>query len=188
MDEIVKQALAKWPHVPDCYGWLGLDARGNWYLRDDQAQAAGEFSSGILAAKGSQLRHEKLISFIQRNYQCDDRGCWAFQNGPQRVFVELEITPWIWRVNADFSVQTHNGDKGRVERCILDERGRLYLEAREGFGLLHTQDMVLAADAMESMGWPLEEMYARDLPSRYGYVCSPTKLMADSAADNKKPA
>jgi hypothetical protein len=75
-----------------------------------------------------------------------------------------------------------------VERCILDERGRLYLEAREGFGLLHTQDMVLAADAMESMGWPLEEIYARDLPSRYGYVCSPTKLMANSGADNKKPA
>ncbi len=28
MDDIVKQALAKWPNVPDCYGWLGLDARG----------------------------------------------------------------------------------------------------------------------------------------------------------------
>ncbi|MFM8464156.1 MAG: DUF2946 family protein, partial [Burkholderiaceae bacterium] len=22
MDEIVRQALAKWPNVPDCYGWL----------------------------------------------------------------------------------------------------------------------------------------------------------------------
>ena len=26
MDEIVKQAMAKWPNVPHCYGWLGLDA------------------------------------------------------------------------------------------------------------------------------------------------------------------
>ena len=40
MDDIVKQALAKWPNVPDCYGWLGLDARGHWYLRDDAVQAA----------------------------------------------------------------------------------------------------------------------------------------------------
>ena len=46
MDDIVKQAMAKWPNVPDCYGWLGLDARGNWYMRDDPAQASGHFDSG----------------------------------------------------------------------------------------------------------------------------------------------
>ena len=34
MDDIVKQAMAKWPNVPACWGWLGLDARGNWWLRD----------------------------------------------------------------------------------------------------------------------------------------------------------
>ena len=28
MDDIVKQAMAKWPNVPHCYGWLALDARG----------------------------------------------------------------------------------------------------------------------------------------------------------------
>ena len=27
MDEIVKAALKKWPNVPDCRGWLALDAR-----------------------------------------------------------------------------------------------------------------------------------------------------------------
>ena len=52
MDDIVKQALAKWPNVPDCYGWLGLDARGLWYMRDDRAQAAGAFASGLRGAKG----------------------------------------------------------------------------------------------------------------------------------------
>ena len=41
MDDIVKQAMVKWPNVPHCYGWLGLDARGNWYMRDDKLQAAG---------------------------------------------------------------------------------------------------------------------------------------------------
>ena len=100
MDDIVKQALAKWPNVPHCYGWLGLDARGNWYLRDDRTQAAGPFA----VAKGSMLQHEKLIDFIQRNYEHDDAGQWFFQNGPQRVYVELEAAPWVWRVGEDFSV------------------------------------------------------------------------------------
>ena len=30
MDDIVKAALKKWPNVPHCYGWLALDARGDW--------------------------------------------------------------------------------------------------------------------------------------------------------------
>ena len=34
MDEIVKAALRKWPQVPHCYGWLALDARGDWYMRE----------------------------------------------------------------------------------------------------------------------------------------------------------
>ena len=52
MDDLVRQALAKWPNVPDCYGWLGLDARGQWYMRDDRVQAAGPFAQH----KGSVLR------------------------------------------------------------------------------------------------------------------------------------
>jgi len=32
MDEIVKAAIAKWPNVPHCYGWLALDARGQWRI------------------------------------------------------------------------------------------------------------------------------------------------------------
>lgn len=87
MDDIVKQALAKWPNVPDCYGWLGLDARGDWYMRDDAVQAAGDFAK----SKGSKLQHEKLIEFIGRNYDADANGNWFFQNGPQRVYVELEV-------------------------------------------------------------------------------------------------
>jgi hypothetical protein len=90
MDDIVRQAIAKWPNVPHCYGWLALDARGNWYMRDDRTQAAGPFPQ----SKGSLLRHEKLVDFIHRNYDCDERGCWFFQNGPQRVYVELETAPW----------------------------------------------------------------------------------------------
>ena len=63
MDDIVKHAIAKWPNVPACVGWLGLDARGNWYMRDDDAQAVGPFVSDAAdparraSARGSRLLH-----------------------------------------------------------------------------------------------------------------------------------
>ena len=188
MDDIVKQALAKWPNVPDCYGWLGLDARGNWYMRDDRVQAAGPFSSllagGTLQSKGSLLKHEKLIDFIQRNYESDASGCWFFQNGPQKVYVELEATPWIWRISRDanpdstlsFSVTSHDGRAAQVQRCVLDGQGRVYLAADIGFGLIHTQDVALAADAVEAGVWVPQEMPSSELPQRFGYVNSPQQL------------
>ena len=66
MDDIVKQAMAKWPNVPACYGWLGLDGRGQWFLRDAEAQACGGFASGIECAKGNALRHDRLLALITR--------------------------------------------------------------------------------------------------------------------------
>ena len=175
MDDIVRQAMAKWPNVPDCYGWLGLDARGNWYMRDERAQAAGAFDSGQPGGKGSLLKHEKLIEFIQRNYAADARGRWFFQNGPQRVFVELEATPWIWRIEADGTVHAHSGQPVAVQRCVLDELGRVYLQTSLGFGLVHTQDVARAAEMVEAGRWvPVEEPGA-ELPRRHGYVRSPQR-------------
>ena len=176
MDDLVRQAIAKWPNVPDCYGWLGLDARGNWYMRDDRTQAAGPFSAadgGTPASRGSLLRHDKLIDFIQRNYESDGAGRWFFQNGPQRVYVELELTPLVWRVAGDFSVRAHTGAAATVQACVLDEQGRLYLQCDAGFGLVHTQDMSLAADAVEQGLWTPQDMPAASLPERFGYVRSP---------------
>lgn len=169
MDDIVRQAIAKWPNVPHCYGWLGLDERGNWYMRDDRVQAAGPFPQ----AKGSLLRHEKLVAFIHRNYERDDQGQWFFQNGPQRVYVELQATPWIWRVNPDGSVSSHTGAPAQVRACLVDASGRLYLETDLGLGLVHTQDIVQASEFVESGRWQPQEVDAADLPRRYGFVRSP---------------
>lgn len=168
MDDIVRQAMAKWPHVPHCYGWLGLDERGNWYMRDDRVQLAGPFPQ----AKGSLLRHEKLIDFIHRNYECDEQGQWYFQNGPQRVYVELQATPWIWRLTPQ-RIASHTGRPAQVRACLVDEAGRMYLETDLGIGLVHTQDMVQAADAIESGQWQAQDVRAAELPARYGFVRSP---------------
>lgn len=174
MDDIVKQALAKWPNVPDCYGWLGLDARGRWYLRDDTTQAAGPFPQ----SKGELLEHDKLIAFIARNYESDAEGQWFFQNGPQRVYVELEATPWIWRVQPDFTLLSHTGQAAEAADALVDAQGRLYLATALGVGLVHSMDVALAAEAVESGRWPLQEVNASDLPARYRYVPNPQARIA----------
>ena len=184
MDDIVRQAIAKWPNVPDCYGWLGLDARGQWYMRDDRTQALGSFVDGGPDARGSLLRHEKLIDFIHRNYERDDVGRWFFQNGPQRVYVELQAAPFVWRIYEDgFRVMAHTGaPAGDVSACLLDEQGRLYLQTTLGFGLVHTQDVGLAAEAIEQGRWTPEDVTAARLPERFGFVMSP----AAAGAAHKK--
>ena len=180
MDDIVKAALAKWPNVPHCHGWLGLDARGDWYMRDDRTQAAGPFASAPgsaeRASKGSRLLHGKLIDFIGRNYAADDEGQWFFQNGPQRVYVELEASPYVWRLQHDGSVVAQTGSPaGDVLQCLVDETGRLFLATDLGFGIVHTSDMLAAADAVEQGLWtPVDAVFAL-MPLQWGYVLSPQR-------------
>jgi len=180
MDDLVRQAMAKWPNVPDCYGWLGLDSRGQWYMRDDRVQSLGRFQSGVPGAKGSVLRHDKLIEFIHRNYEADAQGRWYFQNGPQRVYVELEATPLVWRLDAQGLAHAHCGwPVAQVRQAWVDEAGWLYLETLAGFGLLHTLDVGLAAEGLERGLWPLHECTRAELPQRFGYVISPEQSLRD---------
>jgi hypothetical protein len=172
MDDIVKAALKKWPNVPHCYGWLALDARGDWYMRDDRVQAAGPFPQ----VKGSRILHDKLREFIHRYYARDDAGCWFFQNGPQRVYIELEAAPWIWRVQQqddDIVVRSHTGHLAAVDTAWLDEQGRLFLDTDLGLGIVHTADMEVASRAVESGAWePLATRFDA-LPQRFGYQLHP---------------
>ena len=181
MDEIVRAALKKWPNVPACYGWLALDARGDWYMRDDRVQAAGPFPQ----VKGSRINHDKLKEFIARNYEADvASGAWFFQNGPQRVYVELEAAPLVLGVVAEaqdgragWRVQTHTGrDAGRVSGAYTDENGRLFLDTEAGFGLVRSLDMDAAADAVMAGLWTPQAVSFDSLPQRHGYCLSPAGL------------
>jgi hypothetical protein len=180
MDDIVRQAMAKWPQVPDCYGWLGLDTRGHWYMRDDVSQALGAFSSGAPGSKGSLLQHEKLIAFIGRNYAADTRGCWYFQNGPQRVYVELAATPWVWRMQQDGQLHGHTDNPAQPTHCLQDERGWVYFHSNRGLGLLHTLDVGVAADRLEAGQWTVEEVRSDALEALYGFVRSPQGLQKEA--------
>jgi hypothetical protein len=173
MDPLVEAALKKWPNVPHCYGWLALDARGDWFMRDDRIRAAGAFPQ----VKGSRIDHAKLLAFIGRNYAVDERGCWFFQNGPQRVYVELEAAPWIWRLieqDDRCAVHTHTGVPATPRAVWLDETGRVFLDTNRGFGLVHSLDTGLAAEAIERGEWAAPaEMALADMPVRFGYVRAP---------------
>jgi hypothetical protein len=172
MDDIVKAALAKWPQVPHCHGWLAQDMRGDWYMRDDRTQAAGPFPR----VKGSRILHDKLLAFIHRNYGADEEGAWFFQNGPQRVYVELEAAPYVWRietVEGRAQVHAHTGEPAQVRSAWLDEHGRLFLEGDLGFGIVHSLDMEAAADAVEAGRWVPREMAFADMPGKFGYVLKP---------------
>lgn len=170
MDDIVRAALQKWPNVPHAYHWLGLDARGDWYLRDERTQAAGPFPR----AKGSRIEHEKLLAFIGRNYEHDERGCWFFQNGPQRVYVDLEAAPWVLRVQPQGGLLTHTGRAAALRSTWMDDAGRLYADTDLGLGLVHSQDVEAAAALLESGRWPLpQETPFAELPPRFGYRLSP---------------
>lgn len=134
MDEIVAQALTKWPNVPHCYGWLALDARGNWRMRNEHAQTH--------KLPGDRITHPALIGFINRNYTHDAQGRWYFQNGPQRVYVELEVTPYVAHTEpgASFVVQT-GAQLLHIEHGWLSEQGRLFLQGDEKIALLDDRDM-----------------------------------------------
>ena len=57
----------------------------------------------------------------------------------------------------------------------LDEEGRLYIASPQGLGLVHSQDMVLAAEAVEQGVWVPRNVVSADLPVQYGFVRSPVK-------------
>jgi hypothetical protein len=126
MDEIVARAIAKWPNVPAVYGWLSLDRRGNW------------------AIKGERIRNPLIAEFIARNYAHDERGRWFFQNGPQRVFVQLAYTPLVYRTRngGGLALLSHTGQRAeQVRQAWLDDHGRLLIETELGIGVLHDRDL-----------------------------------------------
>ncbi len=150
MDDSVRLALAKWPNVPHCYGWLALDARGAFRMRDDAAQAAQR--------PGDVIRHPALLGFIFRNYACDARGAWYFQNGPQRVYVELEATPFIARTDPAQGFVTHDGQPlGKVIAAFMTNEGRLLLQSDDKLAMLDDRDLAECLPRLRMEGRPCDD-------------------------------
>lgn len=150
MDEIVRQALAKWPNVPDCYGWLALDARGAFRMRDAAAQASN--------APGDVIRHTALLSFIYRNYARTADGAWFFQNGPQRVYVQLEQTPFIARTDPHHGFITHDGTPmTTIEQVWITREGRLILGSGERIAMIDDRDLAECLPLLRLANKPVDD-------------------------------
>jgi hypothetical protein len=145
MDEIVKQAMAKWPNVPAVYGWLGLDRRGKWLI------------------KGERISNPIVADFIGRNYEHDAQGRWFFQNGPQRVFVALDYTPFVYRVASEPvappRLEAHTGRSvSRMDGAWIDGAGILLIVTEHGPGMIDDRDLDrLLACFTDAQGKPLAE-------------------------------
>jgi hypothetical protein len=173
-------AIAKWPNVPACYDWLSLDRRGDWRLQ------------------GERVTHHGFISLLNRQYGVDDQGCWFVQNGPQRVFVALAYTPWIFRFTAE-GLQSHTGqDCGRITACFLDREGSALISTELGIGLLDDRDLptfldecrqnqsvavdeenwltIMAGETIANITWrglPVQAIAQNDVASRFSFQPNP---------------
>ncbi len=141
IDDQVLQAMARWPNVPAVHGWLRLVRRGRWLLVDRGAPGFDEARHGT----GSEITSPPIVDFIGRNYSADAQGRWHWQNGPQRVFVDLELAPLYFRVMGEAPAQslvTHTGyPVARISRAAADADGNLWLETELGAGCIDDRDL-----------------------------------------------
>jgi hypothetical protein len=184
MDESVIAAIARWPNVPHVYGWLSLDRRGRWRLQD------------------SPITNPHITDFIARNYEHDERGAWFFQNGPQRVYVRLDYTPWILRTGDEQVLTTHTNQPVRdAVEALLDENGNLLIVFESGVGAVEDRDLstlldkicdaggkpadesalmrlMSGGDSALTLEWrtlqlPLTRIRSGDIAKRYGFIADP---------------
>lgn len=191
--------MAKWPNVPHCYGWLLLDARGAWRMRDERAQA--------LNLSGDRIANPALLDFIHRNYTHDEHGQWYFQNGPQRVYVDLEIAPFIVRNDPGEGLILHTGVPfPGIDSVWMTEYGQLVLRGEGIVALLDDRDLGHCLDgilignkapneealsawlsegqACQDMIWryagrsyPVTHILQQELPERFRFIQRPRQRL-----------
>lgn len=150
MDEMVIRSLARWPNVPAVYGWLSLDRRGNWRI------------------KGERIANAALRDFIGRNYAADERGCWFFQNGPQRVFVSLAYTPLVVHFEAE-ALRDHCGRPFAAEEVLQDDEGSVLVAGGGTVALLDDRDLARFAERAEE----LARIARSEVAQRFRFVPDP---------------
>jgi hypothetical protein len=188
MDASVIASIAHWPNVPHVYGWLSLDRRGRWRLQD------------------SPIANPHITDFIGRNYGCDGEknrsAAWFFQNGPQRVYVRLDYTPWVLRIGEDQMLITHTGAPvSAMHEALLDENGNLLITFEGSVGVIEDRDLPALLDCIcdasgrtadeaaltqlmdgsncgLSLAWhgvklPLSPIRSSEVALRYGFIADP---------------
>ena len=169
-------------------------------MRDEAAQATNQL--------GDIIRHESLLSFIYRNYDCDSRGAWHFQNGPQRVYVELETTPFIARTDPALGFVLHDRTPVReIDHVFMTDTGQLIIQSQQKIAMLDPSDLahclamlcingesIADDDLLSWLSAPnqllqmkvgqqfksVEWVDSNQLQNRFGFIAHPSKLAQTS--------
>jgi hypothetical protein len=163
-------------------------------MRDEAAQQAGR--------AGDRIANAALLNFINRNYAHDGDGRWYFQNGPQRVYVDLEATPYVARTDPAQGFLLQTGEAlAQIDQAYMTERGQLILQSGDKVALLDDRDLAqctgtLAIDGAPAsddrlIGWlteaapaamvmrhqgrelPVQRIDSGELAQRFGFVPQP---------------
>ncbi|UTH72367.1 DUF2946 family protein [Chromobacterium sp. IIBBL 290-4] len=172
MDAIVLAAMAKWPNVPAVFGWLRLDARGQWWIKDER------------------LQHEGMVEFFNRNYSRDGQGRCYVQNGPQKVYVQLDAAPLAARRTLKGWSTVPYDDDVPARAAWLTPDGMLFIEIGGELAVVDDRDLpALLEEALPD--WegdmaalperlkvgeadlPLVQAAQGDLLKRYGIIAKP---------------
>jgi hypothetical protein len=99
-----------------------------------------------------------LLGFIARNYGQDERHCWYFQNGPQRVYVNLDATPFIARTDPQrgFVLQT-GAALSLPEAAWIGAHGNLIVKDGEKLAQIDDRDVAECLGNMELDGAPVQD-------------------------------
>lgn len=186
-DPAVIAAMARWPDVPAVYGWLRLDRRGQWHLIDRGRPDFDPERDRL----GSPITSPPILDFIARNYGVTGDGAWFWQNGPQRVFVDLDLAPRILRLLGEqerLQLVDHTGRLlGRVDSAGIDAGGSLWLSGPTGFGAVHDLDLAalqIDADKADQLwlqwaGERLPVVPVTDAAARWGFRQRPRGIDRD---------
>lgn len=153
MDTAVLDAIKRWPNVPAAWGWLSLTCRGQWRLHPLGDAARGE--------PGESITNTQITHFISRNYVCDDQGRWLFQNGPQKVYVRLDSTPYIAHVQTPFQLILHTGHViSMIDAWFADPQGHVYMSTEHGLARIDDRDLIrLTAVLQTERGQTLDDIW-----------------------------
>ena len=126
--------------MPALFGWLRLDRRGRWLIRDEV------------------ITHPRIVEVINRNYAGDEHGRWFFQNGPQRGYMALDYAPFLLRSTPQGGLETHTGlIVERPSLACLDEEGALTLQTEHGPGEIASADLGWALERMQQNGQAIDD-------------------------------
>ncbi len=175
----VRRALLRWPAVPAAYGWLRLDRRARWFVRE-----------GLIT-------HTRALAFLNAHYAPDAQGRWFVQNGPQRAYVTLDLAPWVLSLEANGQLMAQGGRPVHAPHTlVLSDCGAVLIASELGLGNVvdrdleaFTQRLAAGPDAQDphdvlegtaagslrlgAQVLAVQRMSRAALASHFGFICDP---------------